>query len=363
MKPSSPFPICGRRLHTAVSAAGCLSGAAVLVLTVLSAAGGNAENTAARPALLAYSSDRGQSFGVNNLYLFDLRAGRYLDLPGVNTAGNENHAALDGAGRLLAYTRTVETEPGRTVTNIHVLDRETGRHLDLPGLNSELNDLHPTLSADGRRLAFFTGGDRFAGSDTVMDVVLYDLQERKQVPLPGLNSPTTDSYPALSPEGRYLAFQTIREKRTMRSDVYLYDLQESRLVETPLLNTANNEEFPSVGPDGRLIALASNRGFGKGGYDIYLYDRQKEDYIPLPGLNTTHDEIQPTLCGEGRWIVFVSNRPGGTGRRDLYRYDVRSGKTEHLAACNSSGMESLPSLSRYPGMPEGPVTLASENSR
>src|SRR5205823_13940934 len=78
---------------------------------------------------------------------------------------------------------------------------------------------------------------------------------------------------------------------------------------------------PALSGDGRLIAFSSDRAGGAGGRDIYVYDRVDKKFLPLAGLNSEGPEQSPSLSADGRYVAFVSERLGGAGERDVYLYD------------------------------------------
>jgi hypothetical protein len=64
-------------------------------------------------------------------------------------------------------------------------------------------------------------------------VYVYDRASSSFLPLPGANTPLGESLPALSPDGRYLAYQTEAEGG---GDIRLYDIVLQQLVPVPGLN-------------------------------------------------------------------------------------------------------------------------------
>ncbi|MEO1211777.1 MAG: hypothetical protein AAFX78_20030, partial [Cyanobacteria bacterium J06638_20] len=83
-----------------------------------------------------------------------------------------------------------------------------------------------------------------------------------------LNTPYSETEPYFS-SGRYLTFVS---DRSGTPDVYLYDVQERRLVELPGLNSVDSvATHPRISDNGRYLVFAGNR---QGKTDVYLYDRQ-----------------------------------------------------------------------------------------
>lgn len=230
---------------------------------------------------------------------------------------SDYHPSLSLDGRFCAFASEIENGTGK----VFVWDLKEKKLLDPPALNDTPNgQMHPTLSGDGKRLAF-TAWARPGGSSR-WDLFLYDLEAKKLLDLPGINTATFDErMPAFSASGVWLAYTSNAKGGVGLTDIYLYDCLGSRVVAVPELNSPSSDIEPSLSADGRLIAFVSDRPAGVGGRDIYLYDRVERKLLPLQGLNSVAHEQSPSLSPDGRFIAFVSERVGGMGERDIYLYD------------------------------------------
>jgi Tol biopolymer transport system component len=235
---------------------------------------------------------------------------------------SDYHPSLSHDGRWCAFASERENDVGR-IQLWDVKERKlvTSAVNDHPGLNDSPNgQLGPSLSGDGKLLAFAAWARPGTGSR--WDVLFYDLSAKKLVDLPGVNTPNHDErMPALSGDGRFLAYTTNARGGAGLSDIYLLDRQEKKIDKLPEMNSPNMDIEPSLSADGRLIAFVSDRPGGAGGRDIYLFDRDARKLLPLPGLNSAAHEQSPSLSPDGRFIAFVSERIGGAGERDIYVYD------------------------------------------
>ncbi len=142
------------------------------------------------------------------------------------------------------------------------------------------------------------------------DIYLYDLRHRLTVNL--LPHEAYEYSPTISPDGRYIAFTSDRNRNV---DIFLYDTAAHTLRNL----TANNrgtDDSPDISPDGRYIVYSSTRRDNNA--DIYLMDLQGNDIRQL----TTHRQWDgdPSWSPDGQWIVFVSNR-AGNGNLYLIRPD------------------------------------------
>jgi Tol biopolymer transport system component len=244
----------------------------------------------------------------------------------------EGHPSLSADGRYCAFTFELENNTGR----IYFWDRKDNKLIEHPVLNSSPNaQMGPSLSADANLIAFAAWA-RPGAVGQGWHVFLYDRGAKKLLDLPGLNSQAfEDRLPALSGDGRWLAFTSNRKDGVGGTDIYLYDRKESKLVDLLKLNSKQMDAEPSLSADGNLIAFTSDRPGGKGGRDIYLFDRAADKFLPLPGLNTAAHEYSPSLSPDGRYIVFVSERLGGEGERDIYLYDRQAQKLLPTPGLNS----------------------------
>ena len=55
------------------------------------------------------------------------------------------------------------------------------------------------------------------------------------------------------------------------------------------------EQTPALSPDGRFLAFVSERIGGAGERDLYLYDRQTQKLLPTPGLNSKTEDFDPCV--------------------------------------------------------------------
>jgi Tol biopolymer transport system component len=63
----------------------------------------------------------------------------------------------------------------------------------------------------------------------------------------------------------------------------------------PGLNSEAAEQSPALTADGRFLAFVSERLGGHGERDLYLYDRVAQKLLPTPGLNSKQDDFDPSL--------------------------------------------------------------------
>jgi TolB protein len=122
-----------------------------------------------------------------------------------------------------------------------------------------------------------------------------------EVPFTRLTSgPWDDTHPALSPDGRWLAFAS---NRSGPWDIYLLDLDNGEV--SRLTETEQFESSPSWSPDGNLIA-----------YERYAEESEViiqsvfDDQTLINLSEHPAEDYQPTWSPLGRQLAFISTRSG-----------------------------------------------------
>ncbi|MDJ0657892.1 MAG: biopolymer transporter Tol [Crocosphaera sp.] len=137
-------------------------------------------------------------------------------------------------------------------------------------LNSRYNDQQPALSGDGRWLAFVSNRNNSS------EILLYDLRGEKFINLPGLNqSNVILESPSLSRTGRYLVYISSVQGRP---DVALYD-RATRRTELLTQRYRNWVRHPQISADGRYIVFETAR---RGQWDIEVLDRGPLIELDIP---------------------------------------------------------------------------------
>jgi len=232
------------------------------------------------------------------------------------------------------------------------------------------NDITPSLSPDGERVAFASNRSGF------WDLYLLTLSTGEIHPL--TNTPAYDAAPTWSPDGRWLAYETYDG-----NDLEIAILSVASPQESPILLTDNTftDLSPAWAPQGRTIAFVSDQS---GNPDIWLADLDRPDDGRFTNLSNTPSaaEREPRWAGERLlWIVetqdiefggaylWDANFPQRPARRvadadwaawnpqqDALAIVLHGPNQEYLTASSLTGEWILP-LRRLPGPVHGLLWL------
>lgn len=278
--------------------------------------------------------------GVHDVYVYDRRT-KVKQRVSVATGGaqsaveeTEFSLAFSDDGRLVAFaSRKPDLVPGdmNATTDVFLHDRLTGEtsrvSTGLAGLEADGHSGQPSLSANGRYVAFSSTASNLVVGDTnaTGDVFIRDRQlgttTRVSIASGGTQGNGSSSAPSISADGSAVAFTSIASNFIPDDlnavwDVFVRNVGAARTTRV------------SIGPDGEEITDDCELGSG-------------------PGV----------ISGDGRIVAFLFYNCGN----DIVLYhDLRSGKTYDvpeptarasrsqsipLIACGEDAMESSPSLS------------------
>jgi Peptidase of plants and bacteria/WD40-like Beta Propeller Repeat len=172
-------------------------------------------------------------------------------------------------------------------------------------------DSSGSWSPDSQKLAFvvFERGDNYLG---IVDV---NTRSIENIRVPGVSSMTN---PAWSPDGHTIAFSG---QTTGATDLFTYDLQSKSVRR--LMNDKYADLQPAFSPDGHTIAFVSDRGTNTSleqlrfsDFAIFTVDTNTGTISQVPGFDGAK-HINPQFGPDGKSIYFIANP---SGIPDVFRY-------------------------------------------
>lgn len=276
-----------------------------------------------------------------DIFVRDVQAGQTTRVS-VNSAGAEGNGdsfspSVSADGRYVAFqsnaSNLVSGDTNGTA-DIFVKDRQTGQtsrvSVATGGAQASGASWTPSISGDGRFVAFCSNGPNLVNGDTndCWDIFVHDRQtgatSRVSNATGGVQADADSGSPAISSDGRFVAFASwagnLRSAISLPSqEIYTHDRltgQTSLVTASPDGTEGNgNSSAPAISSDGRYVAFQSwadnlVSGDNNGYWDVFVRDRQTGRTFCASqvsgGVQGDRDSDQPALSGDGQTVAFVS---------------------------------------------------------
>jgi len=292
----------------------------------------------------------------------------------VEANNNSQTPSISGSGQFIAYASDaanllLSASDTNGFSDIYVHDKSNRRNTRVSvatgGTQADNNSLTPSISGDGRFIAFASDATNLigAGNDTngVRDIFLHDRQTnvttRVSVDSGGAQADNNSRNPAISADGRFIAFSSdatnlIGTDTNGFRDIFLHDRLTGVTTRVSVASDGtegdNNSQTPSVSSDGRFVAFASDAAnlLGTGGdtngfTDIFVHDtttgittRVSVSSAAVAGNNAS---VSPSISSTGQFIAFASDATNLLGAgvdtniaRDIFVHDSATGATTRV---------------------------------
>ncbi|MEO7442455.1 MAG: hypothetical protein ABIW46_02860, partial [Acidimicrobiales bacterium] len=308
------------------------------------------------------------------------------------TAAATQFTAISGDGRYVAFTSDSATlVPGDTngEVDVFVHDRQTRAttraSVATGGAQSDRPSLFPSISDDGRIVAFYSDATTLVPGDTnrFTDAFVYDRQTAvtTRVSVKADGTEITDFAvlnAAVSGDGRFVAFETraanvVAGDTATQTDTFVHDRQTATTTRVSVATggtegtgagTGAPITLPALSDDGRYIAFVSTHtnlvaGDTNARADLFVHDRQTTTTsrvsVASGDVQTTGGAIgRVALSGDGRFVAFSSTSanlvPDDTNlASDTFLHDRDAGTTARVSVgsdgAQSSSGGNIPAIS------------------
>jgi len=298
-------------------------------------------------------------------------AGRPLERVGINSLGvggttSASDLSISADGRFVAFLSGAGLVAGDTnnADDIFVHDRLTGETTRVSvasdGTQANGQCRSPSISADGRYVAFRSSASNLVASDTngADDIFLRDRQTgqttRVSVASDGSEANGESKAPSVSAYGRYVAFGSVASNLVPDDtngidDVFLRDRQAGQTTRVSLSADSSEAQGIAEGPRaisayGRCVAFVSSAanivpGDTNATDDIFVRDRPLADTtrVSVGTDGTQVDDIVYGLsisadAGHVAFVSYADLAPDDTnGKEDIYVRDRSIGETVRVS--------------------------------
>ena len=307
--------------------------------------------------------------------------------PEMQSDANSNHPAIAADGRLVAFmsdATNLVISPTNGAHNIFVKNTGSGVATrvssDSNGLASNKDSDYPAISADGRFVAFESSASNLVPDDTnnmctaasgtsinCPDVFLRDTQtgetRRISTDAAGAQGDRESTHPSISADGRFVAFNSgasniVPGDSNGVTDIFIKDTRTGAVTQassgTGGERGNDNSNLPAISADGRFVAFMSDASSlvaddTNGKADVFLKDMQTGLLVRV-STDASGGQGDDTsgfgslaISADGRYVAFDSGAtnlvPGdGNGKRDFFLKDTRTGAVS-LVSADAAGVQ------------------------
>ncbi len=218
----------------------------------------------------------------------------------------------------------------------------------------------PSISADGRFVAFISAADNFAGDVEGFNSSVF-VRDRQTGTTERIST-GQGLKPSISADGRFVTYASIdsngiENDNNAQVDIFVYD-RDTNTTERVSVGSSGEESNgysidPYISTDGRFVAFSSVadnlvEGDDNGISDIFLRDRESNTTerisIPVAPEGTspfgfTQGSFNPIISQDNRYVTFQSTSNGlvegdvSTGT-DAFVYDRTTGSTTRISGAS-----------------------------
>lgn len=284
----------------------------------------------------------GDANGAHDVFVRDLEAGT-TEIVSLSNGGAQPYAdsdspAISADGRYVAFVSASDglvANDSNGQQDVFVRDRQLGTTVLVSatpgGVSGNITSWSPAITPDGRWVAFLTYARNLVAGDpdhnAGADVFLRDLESGVTIRA-SADAPTTADYgqasaPALSADGRYVAFHSdgawlVPGDTNTLYDVFVFDrvtgLTERVSVHSSGAESHGYARYPALSADGRFVAFSSNAHDlvdppGSNPGNVYVHDRSNHTTRVLSVWGPTGASEwsgSPAISSEGLRVAYVS---------------------------------------------------------
>lgn len=226
------------------------------------------------------------------------------------------YIALSPDGKYFAFYAKYDEEK---TWSIHTMNRDGSKRKRLTHKKNKW-DNSPTWSPDGRKIAF---SREYKDTDKVWQQEIWimnsDGSELTQI------KSLKGGGPYFTPDGRIVFHSEFKDKK---SEISIAGIAGNNIIQ--LTGNDAEEWHPEVSPDGKYVAFMSDRDKKQGNFEIYVMNIDGSNQKRLTNNNVA--DWYPSWSPDGSQLIFSSNTDG---IRNIYMMNKDGSSVKKIIANGS----------------------------
>jgi hypothetical protein len=291
-----------------------------------------------------------------------------VDSNGAEANGHSFEPAISFTGRYVTFYSAADNlvaNDANGTNDVFVHDMDTGAttrvSVDNSGMEGNGYSINPTISGNGRYVAFRSAANNLVAGDTnnVTDIFVHDrdtgLTTRVSVDSSGVQANGNSFSPTISGGGRYVAFRSdasnlVANDTNGARDIFVHDRNTGETTRVSVSSEGDegngNSDTPAISVEGRyvtFISVASNlvAADTNNRSDVFIHDRQtgltERVSVNSAGVQANGDTYaRPAVSSDGRFVAFSSDAYNlvandTNGQRDIFLRDRQAETTDRIS--------------------------------
>ena len=289
-----------------------------------------------------------------------------VDSNGVQGNDTSFYSSISADGRYVAFSSRASnlvSDDTNGANDVFVRDtlNNTTTRISVDSMGNQGNGGEvPSISADGRYVAFMSeannlvSGDTNGWSDIFVRDTLTNTTTRVSVDSTGIEGNFFSEFPSISADGRYVAFRSYADNLVSGDtnnawDIFVRDTLTNTTIRVSVDSSGiegnNSSSGASISNDGRYVAFMSDADNlvsddTNGTPDIFVRDTLTNTTIRVSvdsmGNQTNGPSFYPSISADGRYVAFRSaadNLVSGdtNGTEDIFVHDRQTGTTTRVS--------------------------------
>jgi Tol biopolymer transport system component len=321
---------------------------------------------------------------------------RATGVTGALSTGDSFAPSISGDGRFVAFVSSANNlgADGNFLFDVFIRDTQTAtttlvsRGTGVTGTIGDDFSLDPSISADGRFVAFESGADNLdlESTDDITDVFVRDTQDAtttlvsRATGVTGTVGAADSGRPSISASGRFVSFDSISDDLDLESndavsDVFVRDIQDATTTlvsraSTPSVAVGDGPSLDgSISADGRFVAFESQADNlepdGNASTDVFIRDTQAATTALVSRAGGPADPVgdnfslDTSISADGRLVAFRSlatnlDPDSNDAFEDVFVRDTQAATTTLVSRAGGAGGPVADAVSNEPAMsPDG----------
>jgi hypothetical protein len=256
--------------------------------------------------------------------------------------------------------------------------------IDSAGVQGNRDSAYPSLSADGRFVAFMSMSDNLVAGDTnnTQDIFLHDrdpdgngiydegngVTTRVSVRSNGAQANNASGFPMISADGStvsYYSYATnlVTGDTNKCADVFVYDRLTAKTtrvsVDSAGAQASDASYYSALSADGQVVAFTSHAnnlvaGDANGAQDVFVRDRTSGQTtrvsVDSSGVEANASSDLPAISADGNVVAYMSNATNlvvgdSNNVADVFVRDRATGATERVSVDSAGNQGDIDSYS------------------